>query len=144
MFPSALSPDPAKAPIIDARVEVNHGHHALPGHLHREPPPFEPEIVPSEHGTRELPRYRGGWTVQRYGSHSGVGIGDLLEYDELGEVVRTIEAKGQGIDAVQLEFGRNWRNWPKIKETGRITAEAVAGFCGQFLARDREVPKAKI
>jgi len=49
--------------------------------------------------------------AQHYDSHNGVGIGDLNEYGEQGEVVNTIEAKGQGIDAIQLELGEAERRY---------------------------------
>lgn len=58
----------------------------------------------------EAPGYTGGHTVALYGSH-----------------------RADGIDAMQLEFGRALRAKEVISKTARDTAEAIAAFYAGFL-----------
>lgn len=145
ILPSGLTftrtKDATKRSIVDSRVEVRDYQHAHPGHPHSEPPPFEPETegVPTTL-VKEMPRYRGGWTVQRYGSHSAsTDIGNLHAYDEQGQPLQLVSEKPSGIDAVQLEFGRSYRTSDAIWDTASKLAEALASFYGKFL--DKETPK---
>jgi N-formylglutamate amidohydrolase len=64
--------------------------------------------------TRETPRYTGGYTVALYGA-----------------------AHAQGIDAMQLEFGRNLRDHAVVAKTAADTASAIAAFYEHYL-RDPE------
>jgi len=54
--------------------------------------------------------YTGGYTVARYGSH-----------------------REDGLDAMQLEFGRALRSQDLIIKTAHDTAEAIAAFYGRYL-----------
>jgi N-formylglutamate amidohydrolase len=58
----------------------------------------------------EAPDYAGGYTVVSYGSH-----------------------KSDGIDAMQLEFGRNLRERHALQKTARDTAAAIAAFYERHL-----------
>lgn len=71
-------------------------------------------IAPSNHADPsdrvETRNYTGGHTVERYGSHST-----------------------DGVDAMQLEFGRNLRNRDIIERTAKDTAKAIVMFYQRFL-----------
>ncbi len=58
----------------------------------------------------ETRNYSGGHTVERYGSHHA-----------------------DGIDAMQLEFGRDLRNRAVIGRTAKDAAKAIAVFYLRFL-----------
>ncbi len=58
-----------------------------------------------------LPRFNGGYTVQTYGSH-----------------------KAEGIDAVQFEYGSNFRAADKLDDTAKRTAAAIKSFLSGLLA----------
>ncbi|MBX3650109.1 MAG: N-formylglutamate amidohydrolase [Burkholderiales bacterium] len=58
----------------------------------------------------EAKNYAGGHTVDLYGSH-----------------------REQGIDAMQLEFGRDLRNGPRLEQTAKDSAQAIAAFYERFL-----------
>ncbi len=58
----------------------------------------------------EARNYIGGYTVDTYGSH-----------------------RDQGIDAMQLEFGRDLRESATLERTARDTAQAIAAFYQRFL-----------
>jgi N-formylglutamate amidohydrolase len=58
----------------------------------------------------EAPDYSGGYTVALYGSH-----------------------RANGIDAIQLEFGRNFREKHSVQKTARDTAAAIAAFYERYL-----------
>ncbi|KAI9023139.1 hypothetical protein DFJ74DRAFT_75820 [Hyaloraphidium curvatum] len=140
MFPSGLEwqlkNDPAARSIIDSRVAVRGFQPARPGHPHNEPPPFTPETVsPLTPSTvRESPGYRGGWTVQRYGSHAGLPTGHTWAYDvATGERGEVLEGKPPGVDAVQLEIGRDYRLEEKLEETAEKIARAVAAYFESWL-----------
>lgn len=129
LFPSGTG----SVSIVDSRIEVVGGQHGSPGHFHPEPPPFEPETE-EPNGIKELPRYRGGWTVQRYGSHpSSLGIGADMTYDANGAAIAEIGPKPPGIDAIQLEFGRSYRREDTIWKTASSVAQSLAEFYRTFL-----------
>jgi N-formylglutamate amidohydrolase len=65
----------------------------------------------------ELPRYNGGYTVQTYGSH-----------------------RSPGIDAVQFEYGTNYRKPERLDDSARRTAAAVAKFYRLHLSRTQTAP----
>lgn len=72
-----------------------------------------------------LPRFNGGYTVQTYGSH-----------------------KAEGIDAVQFEYGSNFRAADKLDDTAKRTAAAIKSFYQAYLpkhatATEREPETAK-
>lgn len=58
----------------------------------------------------EAKNYAGGHTVDLYGSH-----------------------RAQGIDAMQLEFGRDLRDGARLEQTAKDTAQAIAAFYERFL-----------
>ena len=58
----------------------------------------------------ETRNYTGGHTVELYGSHNA-----------------------DGIDAMQLEFGRDLRDRAVIDRTAKDTARAIAAFYERFL-----------
>lgn len=58
----------------------------------------------------EAKNYAGGHTVDLYGSH-----------------------RAQGIDAMQLEFGRDLRDGARLEQTAKDTARAIAAFYERFL-----------
>jgi N-formylglutamate amidohydrolase len=61
-------------------------------------------------GGKENPAYSGGYIVQTYGSHGTYGI-----------------------DAVQLEFGADFRARDKIKATAAALAEAIDAYAKKYL-----------
>lgn len=139
VYPSGLEwareADPKKRSIIDARLFVKDFQDPLAGHLHLEPPPFQPEV----HGgltpetVRESPGYRGGWTVQRYGSHT-IPSGHTFRYDEeTGKRIELIAERPRGIDAVQLEIGSEYRKRERIVDTAEKLAEGLVAFYREYL-----------
>lgn len=58
----------------------------------------------------EAKNYIGGYTVARYGSH-----------------------RADGIDAMQLEFGRDFRNNDNVERTAQDAAQAIAAFYARYL-----------
>ena len=58
----------------------------------------------------EAKNYIGGYTVARYGSH-----------------------RVDGIDAMQLEFGRDFRNNDTVERTAQDAAQAIAAFYARYL-----------
>ncbi len=71
------------------------------------------KVVPAcdaDPSTKEEPRFNGGFTVGHYGSHGG-----------------------DGIDALQLEFGSNLREREAYPKTARDLADAVAAFHDEYL-----------
>ena len=60
-----------------------------------------------------VPRFDGGFTVQNYGSH-----------------------KPSGLDAIQFEFGSNYRLPEKVDETAKRAAAAVEGFYLRYVVRE--------
>lgn len=58
----------------------------------------------------EAGNYSGGYTVDRYGSH-----------------------RRDGIDAMQIEFGRDLREAEMLEKTARDSAQAIAAFYERFL-----------
>jgi len=66
----------------------------------------------------EAKNYAGGHTVDLYGSH-----------------------RAQGIDAMQLEFGRDLRDGARLEQTAKDTARAIAAFYERFLRQDRAAPQ---
>ena len=64
--------------------------------------------------TKEEPGFTGGHTVGTYGSHTGYGI-----------------------DAIQLEFGVNFRFKDMYSKTGKVLAEAVADFHDMYLKDEK-------
>lgn len=82
---------------------------------------------------RESPGYRGGWTVQRYGSHL-VSSGDTWKYEEeTGRRLELVAKRPRGIDAVQLEIGRDYRVKDKIPETASRLADGLVAFYREYL-----------
>jgi N-formylglutamate amidohydrolase len=65
-----------------------------------------------------VPRFDGGFTVQNYGSH-----------------------KPNGLDAIQFEFGSNYRLPEKVDDTAKRAAAAVEGFYLRYTVRNN--PKGK-
>jgi N-formylglutamate amidohydrolase len=65
---------------------------------------------PAGSRAREDPRYRGGYTVRAYGSHTAFGI-----------------------DALQVELGATFRTKKVLDRTARDLAEALAVFAGAYL-----------
>lgn len=65
----------------------------------------------------ELPQYNGGYTVQTYGSH-----------------------RSPGIDAVQFEYGSNYRKPERLDDSARRTAAAVAKFYHLHVSRTQTAP----
>ncbi len=68
----------------------------------------ENDTVPTDRV--EVPNYSGGHTVNRYGSH-----------------------RPDGIDAIQLEYGRDLREGAMLDKTAKDTAQAIAVFYRRFL-----------
>ncbi len=66
---------------------------------------------PNDSDEREDKRYNGGYTVRTYGSH-----------------------QGNGIDAIQLEFGTDLRQTSKLPSVAAVVGEAIDRFCQEFLA----------
>jgi len=66
----------------------------------------------------EAHNYIGGYTVDHYGSH-----------------------RAQGIDAMQLEFGRDLRDRARLEKTAKDTAQAIAAFYERFLRQARAAPQ---
>lgn len=62
-------------------------------------------VYPKPYGGREQSGFTGGYIVQTYGSH-----------------------RVEGIDAIQLEFGSEYRNEANRKETAAVLAEAVSRY----------------
>lgn len=62
-------------------------------------------VYPKPYGGKEQSGFTGGYIVQTYGSH-----------------------RAGGIDAIQLEFGSEYRNEANRKETAAILAEAVSRY----------------
>lgn len=67
-------------------------------------------VYPTKPDEKEIASFRGGYTVQTYGSHDRFGI-----------------------DAVQLEFGSNYRKKDTVKKTAAQVAKAVEQFARQYL-----------
>jgi hypothetical protein len=133
VFPSGLQPPPLS--IIDARVTVKDCQIGMSSHHLAEAPPFQPATKePMTADTiRESPGYRGGWTVQRYGSHT-IEMGDTWRYgSETGKREELVEKRPSGIDALQLEIGKQYRARDGLKETGVKLAEGLAGFYRDYL-----------
>lgn len=61
---------------------------------------------------KEEPAFAGGHIVDTYGSHTGYAI-----------------------DAIQLEFGSNLRDWAALPKTAADLADAVAAFHAEYLAK---------
>jgi N-formylglutamate amidohydrolase len=66
--------------------------------------------LPSTSDSRKEERYRGGYTVQTYGSH-----------------------QGRGVDAIQLEIGTKFRARANLEQTAMDLAEAIAVFAQEYL-----------
>lgn len=64
--------------------------------------------------TKEEPAFSGGHTVGTYGSHTAYGI-----------------------DAIQLEFGWNYREKTAYKKSGKALADAVAAFHDAYLKDEK-------
>lgn len=62
-------------------------------------------VYPKPYGGREQSGFTGGYIVQTYGSH-----------------------RVEGIDAIQLEFGSEYRNEANRKETAAVLAKAVSRY----------------
>jgi len=62
-------------------------------------------VYPKPYGGKEQSGFTGGYIVQTYGSH-----------------------RAEGIDAIQLEFGSEYRNESNRKETAAVLAEAVSRY----------------
>ncbi|MFN7628234.1 MAG: hypothetical protein ACK5PZ_15510 [Pirellula sp.] len=62
-------------------------------------------VYPKPYGGKEQSGFTGGYIVQTYGSH-----------------------RAEGIDAIQLEFGAEYRNEANRKETAAVLAEAVSRY----------------
>ncbi len=67
-----------------------------------------------------LPRFNGGYTVQTYGSH-----------------------KAEGIEAVQFEFGSNYRAVNRLDDTAKRTAQAIAKYYELYLPHEPQTVKQK-
>lgn len=59
-----------------------------------------------------VPKFDGGFTVQNYGSH-----------------------KPSGLEAIQFEFGSNYRATERVDDTARRAAAAVEGFYRRYMVR---------
>lgn len=68
------------------------------------------KVLPSTTGSHEEQRYVGGYIVQTYGSHRGLGV-----------------------DAIQLEIGTNLRARASLEQTATDLAEAIAVFAREYL-----------
>jgi len=71
-------------------------------------------------GSSENAGFSGGYTVAQYGSHAV-----------------------DGIDAVQLEFGRTYRTKARIDRTATEAARAIAAFYAAYLRRGPGTPAAR-
>lgn len=68
------------------------------------------KVYPDPLDGPDHPRYNGGYIVQTYGSHQGFGI-----------------------DAMQLEFGSDFRKPERRPATADAVVEAIVRFCGDYL-----------
>lgn len=86
--------------------DAHTGSASLLGRLHRQ----GWKVHPSPFDQREQAGFTGGYIVQKWGSH-----------------------RPQGIDAVQLEFGRDYRIPARRSEVARQLARAVADWTEQYI-----------
>ena len=68
---------------------------------------------PDPHDGKEQSGFTGGYIVQTYGSHQGFGI-----------------------DAIQLEFGADYRNAEARAKTAAALADALAEYAQRYLTVD--------
>ena len=78
------------------------------------------KVHPDPLDEREQPSFRGGYIVQTYGSHQGFGI-----------------------DAMQLEFGTNFRTKAARPKTANTLTAAIAEYAAQYLDMPGEQAPAK-
>ncbi len=77
-------------------------------------------VFPDSLDEREKPSYSGGYIVQTYGSHQGFGI-----------------------DAMQLEFGSNFRTKAARPKTAKTLTDAIAEYADQYLDMPGKQARAK-
>ena len=78
------------------------------------------KVHPDSLDEREQPSFRGGYIVQTYGSHQGFGI-----------------------DAMQLEFGANFRTKAARPKTASTLANAIAAYAALYLDMPDEQSRTK-
>ncbi|KAI9002116.1 hypothetical protein DFJ74DRAFT_714258 [Hyaloraphidium curvatum] len=120
--------DAAKRVVLDDRLAVKGLQKGRPGGEYRDPP---------KGSVAEDPDFIGGWTVQHYGSHTDIALGDIFSYDpDTGKKLAFVAAKPPGIDAVQLEVGRDYRQeGAELGKTADAMAEGIAVYYDHYLPK---------
>lgn len=82
------------------------------------------QFIPANHtdptAKVEAEKYTGAWTMEHYGSQNP-----------------------DGIDAMQLEFGRDYRNKDRVDQTGKDAAKAIAAFYESYLKVNKPARKSE-